>query len=101
MFAGVCFNEKPWNLKSPIIEYGPFYSVRCKIYGSSQLNNLKVGENLRGYCEIRPYHAFCGKTKGITFALNKVLRQYLSNWINFTIPERNQEATMYPQELTD
>ena len=74
MLAGNCLDEKPWNLKSPIIEYGPYYSVRCKIYS----NNLKVGEYFRGYCEIRPSHAFCGKTtgvaKGITLAVNKVLR---------------------------
>ena len=42
--AAACLNEKPWNLKSPIIEYGPYYSVHCKIYSSSKLNNLKVGE---------------------------------------------------------
>ena len=71
ILAGGCLDEKPWSLKSPIIEYGPYYSVHCKIY--SNLNNLKVGENFRGYCEIRPYHAFCGKIKGITVTLNKVL----------------------------
>ena len=59
ILAGGCLDEKPWNLKSPIIEYGPYYSIRCKIY--SNLNILKVGENFRGYCEIGPYHAFCGK----------------------------------------
>ena len=37
-----------------------------------KMANLKVGEYFRGYCEIRPYHAFSGKTKGITFTLNKV-----------------------------
>ena len=71
MLPGNCLDEKPWNLKSPIIEYGPYYSVHCKIYSSSKLNNLKVGEHFRGYCEIRPYHTFCGKTKGITLAVNK------------------------------
>ena len=25
---------------------------------------------------------------------------YLSSWINITRPERNREATLYPQELT-
>ena len=48
MLAGKCLDEKPWNLKSPIVEYGPYYSVRCKIYSSSKLNNLKVGEYFRG-----------------------------------------------------
>ena len=70
--AGAYLDEKPWNLKSPIAEYGVFYSVHCKIHSSSKLNGLKVGEYFRGYCEIRPYQAFSGKTKGITFALNKV-----------------------------
>ena len=42
--AGICLDEKPWNLKSPIIEYGPYYTVHCKIYSSSKLNDLKVGE---------------------------------------------------------
>ena len=68
--AGAYLSEKPWNLKSPIVEYGIFYSIRCKI--PKNFNELKVGEYFRGYCEIRPYHAFSGKTKGITFALNKV-----------------------------
>ena len=70
--AGAYLDEKPLNLKSPIAEYGVFYSVRCKIHSSSKLNGLKVGEYFRGYCEIRPYHAFSGKTKGITCTLNKV-----------------------------
>ena len=68
--AGAYLNEKPWNLKSLIVEYGIFYSIRCKI--PKNFNELKVGEYFRGYCEIRPYHAFSGKTKGITFTLNKV-----------------------------
>ena len=29
--AGAYLNEKPWNLKSAIVEYGIFYSIRCKI----------------------------------------------------------------------
>ena len=74
ILAGAYFDEKPWNLKSSIVEYGVFYSIRCKIHSNSKLNGLKVGEHFRGYCEIRPYHSFCGKTKGITLALNKVLR---------------------------
>ena len=61
VLAGAYLDEKPWNLKSPIIEYGIFYSVRCKTNSSSKLNGTKVGEHFRGYCEIRPYHAFCGK----------------------------------------
>ena len=72
--AWAYLDKKPWNLKSPIVEYGVFYSVHCKIHSSSKLNGLKVGEYFRGYCEIRPYYAFSGKTKGITFTLNKVIR---------------------------
>ena len=32
--------------------------------------------------------------------IRKVYNSYLSVWINITIPERNQEVTLYPQELT-
>ena len=27
-----CLGEKPWNIKSPLINYGGSYTVRCKIY---------------------------------------------------------------------
>ena len=30
--SGSCLGEKPWNIKSPLIHYGGFYTVRCKIY---------------------------------------------------------------------
>ena len=75
ILAGGCLDEKPWNLKSPIIEYGPYYSVHCKIYSKFTTGQLE-GRRIffHGYCEIRPYHAFCGKAKGITLAVNKVLR---------------------------
>ena len=73
ILAGGCLDEKPWNLKFPLVEYGSYYSIRCKIF-SSQLSNLKVGEYFHGYCEIRPYHAFCGKAKGITLAVNKIIQ---------------------------
>ena len=36
--AGAYLDEKPWNLKSPVVEYGVFYSVHCKIHSSSKLN---------------------------------------------------------------
>ena len=29
--AGAYLSEKPWNLKSPIVEYGIFYSIHCGI----------------------------------------------------------------------
>ena len=40
--AGAYLDKKPWNLKSPIIEYDIFYSIRCKI--PKNFNGLKVGE---------------------------------------------------------
>ena len=72
--AGGCLNEKPWNLKLPIIEYGPFYSVCSNIYSNCQMVNVKVGKSFHSYCEMRPYHTFCGKTKGITLVSNKIVR---------------------------
>ena len=70
--AGAYLDEKPWNLKSPIVEYGIFKSIHSKV--TKNFSELKVGEYFRGCCEIRPYHAFSGKTKGITFALDEVIR---------------------------
>ena len=69
MLAGIYLDEKPWNLKSPVVEYVSYYSVHCKILSCQ----LVVGECFRGYCEIEPYHAFHGKTKGITLAVNKIV----------------------------
>ena len=40
MLAGICLDEKPWNLKSPVVEYGPYYSVCCKILSCQ----LPIGE---------------------------------------------------------
>ena len=52
--GGSCLGEKPWNIKSPLINYGGSYTVRCKIYPNSLLGNLKVGRYEHGYCEITP-----------------------------------------------
>ena len=41
--SGSCLGEKPWNIKSSLINYGGFYTVRCKIYPNSRLGNLKIG----------------------------------------------------------
>ena len=71
--AGSYLDEKPWNFKCSIVECGPFYSIHCKVYSSCQLVNVKVGESFCSYCEMRPYHAFCGKTKGITLVANKIV----------------------------
>ena len=70
--GGGCLGEKPWNIKSPLINYGGSYAVRCKIYPNSQTGNLKVGRYERGYCEITPYRAFIGKQNGVTIIVNKV-----------------------------
>ena len=37
ILAGAYLDEKPWNLKSPIIEYGIFYSIHCNIHSNSNL----------------------------------------------------------------
>ena len=70
--GGGCLGEKPWNIKSPLINYRGFYTVRCKIYPNSCLGNLKVGRYERGYCEITPYIAFIGKQNGVMIIINRV-----------------------------
>ena len=70
--GGGCLGKKPWNIKSPLINYGGSYTVRCTIYPNSRLGNLKVGRYKRGYCKITPYRAFNGKQNGVTIILNKV-----------------------------
>ena len=70
--GGGNLGEKPWHIKSPVINYGGFYSVRCKIYPNSQMGNLKVGRYERGYFEITPYRTFIGKHNGVTIIVNKV-----------------------------
>ena len=57
-----CLDEKPLRMKSPLIGCSGSYTLRCKIYPNSQLDNLRVGEYKRGYCEISPYRAFTGIT---------------------------------------
>ena len=70
--GGGCLGEKSWDIKSPLINYGGFCTVRCKIYSNSRMGNLKVGRYERGYCEITPYRAFIGKQNGVTIIVNKV-----------------------------
>ena len=70
--GGGRLGEKPWNIKSPLINYGGSYTVRCKIYPNSHLGNLRVGRYERGYCEITPYRALIGKQNGVTIIVNKV-----------------------------
>ena len=70
--GGSCLGEKPWNIKLPLIHYGGFYTVGCKIYPNSCLGNLKVGRYERGYCEITPYRAFIGKQNGVMVIVNKI-----------------------------
>ena len=52
--GGSCLGKKPWHIKSPLINYGGYYTFRCKIYPDSCLGNLKVGRYERGYCETTP-----------------------------------------------
>ena len=47
--GGGCLGEKPWHMKSPLINYGGSYTVRCKIYPNSHPGYLKVGRYERGY----------------------------------------------------
>ena len=70
--GGGCLGEKPWNIKSPLINYSGFYTVRCKIYPNSQMGNLQVGRYECPYCEITPYRAFIGKHNRVTIIVNKV-----------------------------
>ena len=70
--GGGHLGEKPWNIKSPLINYGGFYTVRCKIYPNSQMGNLKVGRYEDRCCEITPFRAFIGKHNGVTIMVNKV-----------------------------
>ena len=44
--SGSCLGKKPWNIKSPLINYGGFYTVRCKIYPNSHQGNLLEGMNV-------------------------------------------------------
>ena len=48
----------------------------------------------------RMHHRFCSNPP-VAFDKIKVPKKYLSSWINIiTIPECNQEVTLYLQELT-
>ena len=70
--SGVCLGEKPWNIKSPLINYGASYTNRCKIYSNSRLGNLKVGRYEHGYCKTTPFRTFIGKQNGVTIIVNKI-----------------------------
>ena len=70
--GGGRLGEEPWHIKSPVINNGGFYSVRCKMYPNSQMGNLKVGRYECGYCKIASYRAFIGKHNGVTIIVSKV-----------------------------
>ena len=38
--GGGCLNEKPWHMKSPLINYGGYYTVRCR---ADRPKELKFG----------------------------------------------------------
>ena len=96
-----CLNEKPWDFKSFIIEYGPLYSICCKVYSSCKMVNMKVGEYFRGHCEnINPTMCSVAKPRESHSSPTKSSNDIYPSWINIPIPECNQEAALYPQELT-
>ena len=64
--GGSCLGEKPWNIKSPLINYHGSFIVRSKICPNSQMGNLKAGRYEHGYCEITPYRAFIEKHNGVS-----------------------------------
>ena len=52
--SGSCLGEKPWNIKSALINCSGSYTIICKIYPNSRLGNLKVERYERSYCKITP-----------------------------------------------
>ena len=55
--GGGCLNKKPWHMKSPLINYGCYYTVRCM---TDRPKNLKVAWS------ILPRLLRIRKTKGYT-----------------------------------
>ena len=98
--AGGCLSEKPWDFKSFIIEYGPLYSIHFKVYSSFQLVNVKVGEFFSVIVRLDPTKHFAEKPRESHSLPTRSSDDIYPSWINITSPERNQEATLYPQELT-
>ena len=45
---GGCINEKPWEIKSPLMGCGGSYTIRCMVTPSSKLGSLDFGEYRRG-----------------------------------------------------
>ena len=60
--GGGCLNEKPWHMKSPLINYGSYY--RCR---ANQPKKLKVGRYYQGYCEIEIGKAFVYSNHGLPY----------------------------------
>ena len=51
-------------MKSPLINYGSYYMVRCR---ADQPKKLKVGRYYRGYCEIEIGKAFVYLNYGLHY----------------------------------
>ena len=50
--GGGCLGEKPWNIKSPLINYGESYTVRCKIYSNSENRKWSFQCKTSTFCHI-------------------------------------------------
>ena len=62
--GGGCINKKPWNIESPLIDYGGSYTIRCMVAPSSKLGSSNFGEYRCGWCELRVF-AVCKDGIGI------------------------------------
>ena len=61
--GGGCFGEKPWHIKSPLINYSGSYTVRCKIYPNSQMGNLTLFDMVGGMMAPQNVFDHCAKTR--------------------------------------
>ena len=52
--GGGCINEK---IKSPLMDYGGSYTIRCMVALFSKLGSLDFGKYRRGWCELRVFAA--------------------------------------------
>ena len=56
--GGGCLNKKPWHMKSPLINYSGYYTVRCKeVKGFSILPRLLRNRNWQRICLFKPWAA--------------------------------------------
>ena len=61
--GGGCLNENPWHMKSPLINYGSYYMVRCRanqpkeVKGWSILPRPLQNQNWQSICLFKPWAA--------------------------------------------